>query len=99
MPLGSPGGMRPQLRRPWSAGRLGDQGANREVADAHFGSKADLAARPSDVRSTPESGHHTDGSVCPQSAKSGNHPSLDDKGAKKHCWKFKADGGLVSRLS
>src|SRR5262249_47726052 len=40
-------------------------------AHVRFGSKADIGARPIDVRLTPESGHHRVRSPCPLCAKSG----------------------------
>jgi hypothetical protein len=45
------------------------------MADVRFGSKADIGARPIEVRFTPESGHWNSIEECPVCAKS-RHPAL-----------------------
>ena len=42
-------------------------------ANVRFGSKADIGARPRDVRFTPKSGHWNSVSKCPLCAKSGHY--------------------------
>jgi len=46
------------------------QGSNSKPAHVRFGSKADIGARPIDVRFTPESGHWNSAAKCPLCAKS-----------------------------
>jgi hypothetical protein len=45
-------------------------------ANVRFGSKADIEARQSDVRSSPESGHCRATDVCPLSANSGSRACM-----------------------
>jgi hypothetical protein len=48
---------------------------NEGKADVSFGSKADIKARPFDVRFTPKSGHWDSATKCPLRAKS-RHSAL-----------------------
>jgi len=48
------------------------------AADVRFGSKADIAASPTNVRFTPNSGHWLSVSGCPLWAKGGHQTTLFD---------------------
>jgi hypothetical protein len=63
------------------------------------GSLADLTVANPNFRLPPGSRHRQLEQPCPESAKFGSRPSLDDEGffAKQSCRKFKADDGPSAR--
>jgi len=67
-----------RLQQGFANGEMGFRGRfaqqQSQVAHVRFGSKANIGARPNNVRFTPESGHGLSVSGCPLCAKSGSAP-------------------------